>query len=97
MLCFMQRVTLDTVMARSDLASTVHPAVLQLGLRYADGSIKGANARCIAMLDMLHNMVQDYETPAGQPCAVWYLTFHTDTLHVAQHVAKRYTFVADLS
>ena len=71
MLCFMQRVTLDTVMARSDLASTVHPAVLQLGLRYADGSIKGANARCIAMLDMLRNMVQDYETPAGQPCAVF--------------------------
>ena len=52
-------------MARSDLASTVHPAVLQLGLRYAEGSVKGANARCIAMLDMLRNMVLDYETPAG--------------------------------
>ena len=64
----LQRVTLDSVMARSDLASTVHPAVLQLGLKYADGSITGANARCIAMLDMLRNLVQDYETPAGRRC-----------------------------
>ena len=55
-------------MARSDLASTVHPAVLQLGLKYADGSITGANARCIAMLDMLRSLVQDYETPAGRVC-----------------------------
>jgi hypothetical protein len=31
-------------------ASHMHPAVLQLGLRYADGSIKGATARCLAML-----------------------------------------------
>eukprot|EP00798_Chlamydomonas_sp_ICE-L_P028931 gene28931-32124_t len=31
-------------------AGNMHPAVLQLGLRYADGSVSGANARCLAML-----------------------------------------------
>ena len=32
-------------------AANIHPAILQLGLRYADGSIRGANARCLAMLN----------------------------------------------
>lgn len=31
-------------------AHSIHPAVLQLGLRYADGTIRGATARCVAML-----------------------------------------------
>lgn len=37
-------------------AGTVHPAVLQLGLRYANGTIKGANARCMAMLNALSHV-----------------------------------------
>ncbi len=34
-------------------AGSMHPAILQLGLRYADGTISGANARCLAMLHTL--------------------------------------------
>ena len=60
-----QRVTLDTVLAKYNFDFPFHPAVLKLGLKYADGSIKGANARCIAMLDMLREMVEDYTTPSG--------------------------------
>lgn len=61
----LQRTTLDTVLAKYNFDFPFHPAVLKLGLKYADGSIKGANARCIAMLDMLREMVEDYSTPAG--------------------------------
>ena len=61
----LQRVTLDTVLAKYNFDFPFHPEVLKLGLRYADGTITGANARCIAMLDMLRQMVADYTTPAG--------------------------------
>ena len=66
----LQRVTLDTVLTKYNFDFPFHPEVLKLGLRYADGTIKGANARCIAMLDMLREMVEDYTTPTGmlQPC-----------------------------
>ncbi|DBB17099.1 TPA: hypothetical protein ACH3X3_014183 [Trebouxia sp. C0006] len=60
------RVTLDSVLAKYNHDFPFHPEVLKLGLRYADGTIKGANARCIAMLDMLRQMVEDYTTPAGE-------------------------------
>lgn len=60
-----QRVTLDSVLAKYNFDFPFHPEVLKLGVKYADGSIKGANARCIALLDMLRQMLQDYTTPAG--------------------------------
>lgn len=60
-----QRTTLDSVLAKYNMDFPFHPAVLKLGLKYADGTIKGANARCIAMLDMLREMVEDYSTPSG--------------------------------
>ncbi|GLI64185.1 hypothetical protein VaNZ11_007377 [Volvox africanus] len=44
----------------------VHPAILQLGLRYAEGSIRGANARCLAMLNALCQVIRDYTTPDGK-------------------------------
>ncbi|GIL45451.1 hypothetical protein Vafri_2690 [Volvox africanus] len=44
----------------------IHPAILQLGLRYADGSIRGANARCLAMLNALCQVIRDYTTPEGK-------------------------------
>jgi hypothetical protein len=34
-------------------AANVHPAVFALGLQYADGSIKGSTARCVAMVNAL--------------------------------------------
>ena len=64
-MCALQRVTLDSVLEKYNFDFPFHPEVVKLGLRYADGSIKGANARCIAMLDMLRQMVEDYTTPAG--------------------------------
>ena len=46
----LQAVTLDRLLLESEAAPKVHPEVLRLGLKYADGSISGANARCLTML-----------------------------------------------
>jgi len=61
-----QAVSVEGVMANSEVAAQVHPAVLQLGLRYADGSVRGASARCVAMLVAFRTLVQDYVTPEGK-------------------------------
>ncbi|MEW5319872.1 MAG: hypothetical protein WDW38_010991 [Sanguina aurantia] len=47
-------------------AAGMHPAVLQLGLLYADGSVTGANARCLAMLNTICQVIKDYKTPEGK-------------------------------
>ena len=41
----------------------VHPAVLALGLKYAEKKISGSNARCIAMITAFQQVIQDYVTP----------------------------------
>ncbi|XP_020227539.1 translation initiation factor eIF-2B subunit delta [Cajanus cajan] len=41
----------------------VHPAVLEVGLRYSTGDISGGNARCIAMLRAFQDAIRDYCTP----------------------------------
>ena len=53
-----QRVTIESAIANSELSSSVHPAVLQLGLRYADSSIRGGNARCVAMLTTFRKVIR---------------------------------------
>ena len=45
--------------------SHIHPAVLQLGLRYAEGSIQGSNARCLAFMHTIKQLVTDYKLKAS--------------------------------
>lgn len=40
------------------MATKVHPSVLQLGLKYADLSISGGNARCLAMLLVFKTVIE---------------------------------------
>ena len=44
----------------------VHPAILRLGLKYSEGTIRGANARCVAMLTAFKAVLQDYSTPPNK-------------------------------
>ncbi|KAL6754214.1 hypothetical protein V8C86DRAFT_2707453 [Haematococcus lacustris] len=60
-----KQVSVPTLLAHRD-AGSMHPAVLQLGLRYADGTIQGASARCMALLHTLCQLIQDYSTPDGK-------------------------------
>ena len=46
-------------------AQRVHPSVLSLGLQYADGVIRGADARALAMLQAFIDVVADFKTPLG--------------------------------
>ena len=41
--------------------SHIHPAVLQLGLRYAEGTVQGSNARCLAFMQAIKQLVRDYK------------------------------------
>lgn len=42
----------------------VHPSIARLGVQYAQRTIVGSNARCIAFLHALRQVVHDFETPA---------------------------------
>ena len=44
-------------------ATGIHPAIIQLGLQYAEGVIAGSNARCAALMDAICHMIHDYVTP----------------------------------
>lgn len=59
----LQRMTIDGALLNSELAGHVHPEVLQLGLRYADGSIRGGNARCVAMLNTFRKLILVRDRP----------------------------------
>ncbi|TMW55280.1 hypothetical protein Poli38472_013171 [Pythium oligandrum] len=41
----------------------IHPSILSLGLKYAEGKIAGGNARCVAMLTAFKQVIADYSTP----------------------------------
>ncbi|XP_071954451.1 translation initiation factor eIF2B subunit delta-like [Antedon mediterranea] len=41
----------------------IHPAIIKLGLQYAEGIICGSNARCIALMNTFKRVIQDYSTP----------------------------------
>eukprot|EP00111_Clytia_hemisphaerica_P003410 TCONS_00009735-protein len=42
---------------------SIHPAIIKLGLQFAEGIITGSNARCISMLCALKMVIKDYSTP----------------------------------
>ena len=56
-------------LATSEAAGRVHPAVLRLGLRYADGSVRGGNARCVALLATLRQVILVRPTTPATVCA----------------------------
>ncbi|XP_015119257.1 translation initiation factor eIF-2B subunit delta [Diachasma alloeum] len=44
--------------------SHVHPAIVRLGVQYASKIVVGSNARCIAFLAAVKEMIQDFERPS---------------------------------
>ena len=55
-----------------EYASTLHPAVMELGMKYAQGKIIGGNARCRAMFQVFSTVLDDYfpfETAADEDAA----------------------------
>lgn len=44
--------------------SSIHPAMVRLGVQYANKIIVGSNARCVAFLAAVKQVIQDFEKPA---------------------------------
>ncbi len=54
----MQALSMERVLVESERAGRVHPAVLRLGLAYAQGVVTGGNARCVTLLSTLRTLLQ---------------------------------------
>ena len=52
-------------------SSAIHPAILKLGVQYAEGVICGSNARCVALLSALRQVHQLY-TPVLTGLCNWF-------------------------
>ncbi|KAF8897242.1 hypothetical protein BD779DRAFT_1489797 [Infundibulicybe gibba] len=57
----------------------IHPAIVRLGLLFAEFRICGANARCIATLTAFKTVIQDYTTP----------THNTLSRHLMTHLSPQ--------
>lgn len=44
----------------------LHPAILELGLAYSDGTVVGSSDRCIAMMLAMHCVVRDFKASETQ-------------------------------
>jgi len=44
----------------------IHPAILDIGLKFAEGRIIGGNSRCVAMLTALQQVITEYNCPQDQ-------------------------------
>jgi translation initiation factor eIF-2B subunit delta len=57
-----------TVESVADRAATANVPIecVRLGIQMAEGSIRGANARCAAMLDMFTAAIQSFKTSSGR-------------------------------
>lgn len=43
--------------------SSIHPAIVRLGVQYADKVIVGSNARCVALLAAVKRLIEDFQRP----------------------------------
>lgn len=88
--------------SRIDVApvnSNIHPAIVRLGIQYASKVIVGSNARCVALLAAVKQVVEDFEKPAQadfvrglETCLKQSLAYlhHCRPLAVSQHNAMRH-------
>lgn len=50
--------------SQAQLNPSIHPSVVELGIKYSSRIISGSNARCVALLNCLKEVINDYNTPA---------------------------------
>ncbi|XP_017072996.1 translation initiation factor eIF-2B subunit delta isoform X2 [Drosophila eugracilis] len=68
----------------------IHPSIARLGVQYAKRTVVGSNARCIAFLHALRQVVHDFETPAKKEFGRSLDTvvkYHVDHLHKCRPLA----------
>lgn len=45
-------------------SSTIHPAIVRLGVQYSSGVVKGCNARGLAFMNAIKSVIAEYDTPS---------------------------------
>jgi len=60
---YQERKILSLLVNIATVNSNIHPAIVRLGVQYANKVIVGSNARCVALLAAIKQMVQDFEKP----------------------------------
>eukprot|EP00980_Cylindrotheca_fusiformis_P001257 scaffold332_cov117-Cylindrotheca_fusiformis.AAC.17 len=65
-----------------EFTSTLHPDVIELGMKYASGEIRGGNARCRSMLNVFLKIFQDYHPPADTPTTTTTTDYRTHLDHM---------------
>lgn len=45
-------------------SSTIHPAIVRLGVQYSSGVVKGCNARGLAFMNAIKSVISEYDTPS---------------------------------
>ena len=55
--------SLTQTLSFKSTGTSIHPAIVRLGVKYAEGVICGSNARCLAMLAAFKQVIEDYTTP----------------------------------
>ncbi|XP_014252670.1 translation initiation factor eIF-2B subunit delta [Cimex lectularius] len=53
----------DQLSFPSLITDTIHPAILELGAKYSARLTSGSNARCVALLKALKDLITDFVTP----------------------------------
>lgn len=59
---YINRKNISQLISRSNVK--IHPAILRLGVQYAEKVIVGSNARCVALLAAVKQLIRDYERPS---------------------------------
>ena len=53
-----------------EYTETLHPEVIELGLKYASGEIQGDNERCRSMMQVFLQVLKDYVPPTGDSSSI---------------------------
>ncbi len=53
-----QALSIESVLRDDEVVGKVHPAILRLGFKYADGSLRGGNSRAIALIAALRQLIK---------------------------------------
>lgn len=53
----------------------IHPAVIQLGIKYSCQRITGSNARAVALIEVLRILVQQYRLPPTSDISIHFITY----------------------
>ena len=54
----LQALSIENVLQDDEVVGKVHPCILRLGFKYADGSLRGGNNRAIALISALRQLIQ---------------------------------------